>query len=67
MAVHTLFTFLKPDILFLNGRGRVLAIHARVPAWLLLWGPKGTKDTLEVPGGISRRQRIRVGSMLTGL
>lgn len=61
-AVHTLFTFLKPDILFLGPGGRVLSVRERVPAWRILSGPRGTRETLEIPGGTARRMHIRPGN-----
>ena len=63
-AVHTFFTFARPDVLFLDVRGRVMALYGDVPPWRVLTGPVGSTATLELPGGTARRTRLRVGSLL---
>lgn len=64
-AVHTFFTFARPDLVFLDRRGRVTGVVPRVPAWRVSVGVPGTVDTLEIPGGVARRARLHPGSRLT--
>jgi len=63
-CVHTFFTFLRPDILFLDASGKILGVHGETPAWKVLSGPRRTSDTLELPSGVSRRLAIRTGQTI---
>lgn len=66
-SVHTFFTFLRPDLLFLDSNYKVLSLHPQTPAWRLWWGPRGTSGCLEIPPGEAQRWGWRVGTNLEKL
>jgi uncharacterized protein len=63
-SVHTFFTFLKPDLIFLDKSYRVAAVHTEASAWRLCFGPKGTFGCLEIRGGEVLKRGWSVGTDL---
>ena len=63
-AVHTFFTFLGPDILFVDGRGRILDIFKRAGAWRFFLGSAGSRHCLELPGGFCGENSLEKGDIL---
>lgn len=61
-SVHTFFTGLEPDLLFLDEQGRVLNLVERAPSWRVFLGPRGTREILELPSGAARRVKLRTGT-----
>ncbi len=61
-SVHTCFTYLRPDIVFIDREGYVLRVVAKASPWGLFLGPRGTRRVLEVPGGFARRTGMRPGA-----
>ncbi|HJT23410.1 MAG TPA: DUF192 domain-containing protein [bacterium] len=60
-SVHTFFTFLKPDILFLDKNLKILKIFPSAAPWRIFLGPSGSRHCLEVPGGSARRLKLKNG------
>jgi uncharacterized protein len=58
-CVHTCFTFLKPDVVFIDGDGLVLQIVTEARPWGLFLGPRGTRHVLEVSGDTARQNGLR--------
>ena len=50
-SVHTCFVRFPVDVVFLDRRGRVLAIHQNLRPWRLTFGPRGSHAALEVGVG----------------
>jgi hypothetical protein len=66
-SVHTFFTFLRPDILFVDSNGMILSIHTQALPWRVWWGPPGTFGCLEIgPGEVVKRD-WRIGTKIEGL
>jgi len=63
-SVHTFFTFLRPDLLFLNREYRVLSLHPKALPWRFWWGPRGSFGCLELPLGEARKRGWCVGTNL---
>ncbi len=63
-SVHSFFTFLKPDLIFLDKDYRVLAIHSQVPAWRFWFGPPGTFGCLEAPAGEAEKRGWKKRTLL---
>ena len=60
-SVHTFFTFLNPDLVFLDKNGKILRIVSSASAWRLYFGPSDCRDTLELPAGGAQRLGLRPG------
>jgi len=58
-ALHTFFTFLRPDLLFLDKRHKILHVVRFSRPWMFYWGPFNTKHCLEVPGGLARKMGLK--------
>lgn len=56
-SVHSFFTFLKPDILFLDKNSKILKIFPSAGPWRVFIGPPGSRHCLELPG----RDALRLG------
>jgi hypothetical protein len=63
-SVHTFFTFLGPDLLFLDRDYQVLKVYPLAPPWRFWWGPRGTYGCLETRGGEAGKREWRVGTSL---
>lgn len=50
-SVHTCFLRFPVDVVFLDGKGAVLAIRRGLHPWRLAWGPRGSHAVLEVLAG----------------
>jgi uncharacterized membrane protein (UPF0127 family) len=64
VSVHTCFTFLKPDLLFLDRNYRILSRAIQAKPFRLWFGPPGTRGCLELPTGTSQRQAWKAGVSL---
>jgi uncharacterized membrane protein (UPF0127 family) len=62
--LHTFFTFLKPDILFLDANDRILGIIPSAKAWRFYGGPQGTRACVEVPTRTVAKKCWRQGMIL---
>jgi len=60
-SVHTFFTFLKLDIVFLDKNNKILKIFSSASPWRFFLGPAGSRHCLELPGGYSNRIRLKNG------
>lgn len=49
-SVHTFGMRFELDVFFLDGSGRVIAVHRRVPPRRVLW-QRGARAVLEIPAG----------------
>lgn len=63
-SVHTFFTFLSPDILFLDKSNKIIKIFHRTKSWRVFWGPVRTFNCLELPNGTARDLDLKVGDLL---
>jgi uncharacterized membrane protein (UPF0127 family) len=48
-AVHTFYTFLRPDLVFVDKKGKILKIIASAKPWRVFVGPAKSRDCLELP------------------
>jgi uncharacterized membrane protein (UPF0127 family) len=60
-SIHTLFTFLKPDLVFIDSEYKILKIFPLAAPWLVFHGPKGSAHCLELPAGFIRSHRLKEG------
>ena len=60
-SVHTAFTFLRPDIVFMDKTNKILRVEAQAAPWKAYWGPTGTRHCLEVPRGSARSRGWKPG------
>jgi len=63
-SVHSFFTFLRPDILFLDKSHKILKIFPSAGPWKVFLGPRGSRHCLELPGGFSRRSGLKPGGLV---
>ena len=59
-AVHTWFTFVGPDLIFIKADGIIVSIIPRAGAWGF-FGLVSARHCLEARPGFARRRRMRVG------
>jgi uncharacterized protein len=60
-SVHTFFTYLEPDILFLDKRCKILRIFQSAKPWRIWMGPSGSWGCVECPAGTAKRMKWRKG------
>lgn len=60
-SVHTFFTFLRPDILFLDKNLKIAKIFPSTKSWRVFGGPPGSLHCLELPAGTARRLGLKAG------
>jgi uncharacterized membrane protein (UPF0127 family) len=63
-SVHTFFTFLKPDILFLDKSQKILKIFPSARPWRIFWGPPTSRHCLELPSGAAHGMGLAEGDCL---
>jgi uncharacterized membrane protein (UPF0127 family) len=63
-GIHTLGMRFAIDVLFLDGKGRVLRIARNVRPWRLAWAPRGTQSVVEVASGWLTEGAIRTGDRM---
>ncbi len=63
-SVHTFFTFLKPDLLFMDRNLNILEIFPSAGVWRVFVGPKGTTHCLEMPSGYVQSNQLKVGDQI---
>jgi len=63
-SVHTFFTNLRFDLVFLDRGARVTGYVGQTGPFRLYFGPPGTVDALEMPEGAIRRMDLKVGDRL---
>ena len=63
-SVHTFFTFLRPDLLFLGKNNKILTIFPAAGSWRVFIGPSGTKSCLELPRGTVKRLGLKKGDSI---
>jgi hypothetical protein len=66
-SVHTFFTFLNPDLLFLDKNHKILRVHLSAKSWLVFVGPVNTYGCLEIPREASRRLGLKEGDVIDWL
>ncbi len=59
-AVHTWFTFVNPDLIFVGADGTIVSIIPRANAWKF-YGFFSARHCLEARPGFSKRRRMKVG------
>jgi uncharacterized membrane protein (UPF0127 family) len=60
-SVHTCFMRGAIDIVFLDEAATVVGTRPAVGPWRLLFGPAGTRDTLELPAGTIAQRDLKPG------
>jgi uncharacterized protein len=60
-SVHTFFTFLKPDLLFMDAQHHILKIFHSADPWKVFMGPPDTAHCLELPSGSARSLQLEIG------
>lgn len=63
-SVHTFFTFLKPDLVFMDKTRTILEIVPSAGPWRLFWGPPESEHCLELPRGSCGKLRLKVGMIV---
>ena len=63
-SVHTFFTFLSLDIVFLDKGGKILKIFPSTKSWRAYWGPRPTSHCLELPAGAVQKLKWKVGDRI---
>jgi len=63
-SVHTFFTFLRLDIVFLDKNHKILKIYPAAAPWRFFIGPPGSRHCLELPEGYSARFQLKKGKGL---
>ncbi len=63
-VVHTGWMRLRPDLVFLDDRGRVTGVIHSAGRWRIFRGPPGSRHTLELPEGALSAAGIRPGETL---
>lgn len=66
-SVHTFFTFLRPDLLFLDKNNKILRVVPSAKPWLIFFGPVHTYGCLELPQGASQQWGLREGTTIDKL
>jgi uncharacterized membrane protein (UPF0127 family) len=65
-SVHTFFTFLRPDLLFLDKNNKILRIHPSAKPWLVFFGPIHTYGCLELPQDTACQLGLHEGDFFDG-
>jgi uncharacterized membrane protein (UPF0127 family) len=60
-SVHTFFTFLALDIVFVDKGRKIIKIFPSTKSWRVYWGPRGTCHCLELPAGSTKRLGLTKG------
>jgi uncharacterized protein len=60
-SLHTFFTYLRPDIVFLDKQRKILKIIPLAGPWRTFWGPLGSQNCLELPGGTAEKLTLKTG------
>jgi uncharacterized membrane protein (UPF0127 family) len=60
-SVHTFFTNLKFDLVFLDANKITTRLVETTRSWRFYFGPPGTQDTLELPFGTIHQLDLKVG------
>ena len=63
-SVHTFFTFLRPDLLFLDKNHKILRVHLSAGPWLVFIGPIHSDGCLEIPRDSFRRFGLKEGDVI---
>jgi len=61
-SLHTFFTYLSPDIVFLDKDRKILKIIPLTGSWRIIWGPAGCRHSLELPGGTAKKLNLKKGN-----
>jgi uncharacterized membrane protein (UPF0127 family) len=64
-SVHTFFTFLRPDLLFLDKNNKILRVYHSAKPWLVFIGPAHTYGCLELPQGTAQQLGLLEGETIT--
>jgi uncharacterized membrane protein (UPF0127 family) len=64
-SLHTFFTTLRPDLLFLDKNLKILRIIPKAGPWKAYFGPKGCRHCLELPEGSAKKRGISSGKRVT--
>jgi uncharacterized membrane protein (UPF0127 family) len=63
-SVHTCFTFLRPDLLFLDRDYVILSLFSRAKPFRFWFGPSASYGCLEIPPGAAKKHEWWVGVSL---
>src|ERR1700722_13456795 len=58
--LHTWFTFLKPDLIFVEKNGKIVSVSIMAAPWRF-FGSFSARHSLEAKPGFVRRRGIKVG------
>lgn len=64
-AIHTHGMAFAIDVLFIDGKKRVLQMESNIEAGRIIRGPRSTKAVIELAAGVVLRNNINVGDELT--
>lgn len=60
-AVHTFFTSLRPDLVFVDKDQKILKIFQSAESGRFFWGPGASRHCLELPDGTVPELGLQVG------
>ena len=63
-AVHTFFTFLRPDLVFVDKNQKILKIFPSAAPGKIYWGSREDCHCLELPEGSAERFHLSPGDRL---
>jgi uncharacterized protein len=63
-SIHTFFTFLRPDLVFLDKDEKILKIVPSARPWRVFLGPRGCLHCLELPRGRAVEFRLEINDRL---
>jgi len=66
-SVHTFFTFLRPDLLFLDKNHKILHVYLSAKPWQIFIGPIYTDGCLEIPREAARQWGLKEGVTINWL
>jgi hypothetical protein len=66
-SVHTFFTFLRPDLLFLDKTNKILRVYPSAKPWRVFVGPVHTFGCLEIPRGAAQQAGLKEGHVIDWL
>jgi uncharacterized membrane protein (UPF0127 family) len=62
-SVHTWFMRFPIDVVFLDGKNRVVGLRRNMKPWRMAWSWRGAK-TIELPVGVIATTRTQVGDIV---
>ena len=63
-SLHTFFTFLKPDLVFVDKSRKILKIVPSASPWNIFGGPDRCVDCFELPQGLALKLGMRLNDVI---